>query len=181
VAVADLADDDAARRAAWQQYADAVAQRLANVEPLYENGIRGGEAERYYLLLCCALKAEAELAKLNGDRAAELSAVTRGAATAQRLLDAARAAYEAETITVEDFVDAIHRRAAAEQQLARLRPDVLRKHDPQRKQAAELFQLTTKLNAMRLVAVGGNNSGTLHYVTCQYILVRCRMAEKRDR
>ncbi len=180
LAAADLVGGPAARRAAWQQYAEAVRRRLAVVEPLFENGDPGGEAEGYHLLRSCAAKADAALAKADGGGAAELSAVTSGAGAGEMLVEATKTAFEAEMVTVEQYVDAINRRAAAERRLAQLRPDASADHDWQQRQAAALHDLTSKLNALRLVSDGGYDSCKLSYSACQYALVRCRMAEKAE-
>ena len=181
LAAADFATDKPDRRAAWQEYADAVGQRLAAVEKLYEAGVRGGEAEKYWLLKFCAAKGAAELARHGGDQKAELAAVRSGAEAGDTLYEATKVAYEAETVTVDCVVDAINCRAAAERRLAELNPADAEARNWQQRQADTLHLLTVKLYALRMVSDGGYSSDHLYYVASQYMLVRLRMAEKAGR
>ena len=173
------ANGDAAIRAAWQQYADAASGQLAVVEPLYQAGNVGGEAEKYELLRLCAAKAAAALAKLAEGDAAELTAVTTGVATGQALVASTRAAWEAEAVTVDEMVDAIQRLAAARQKLAQLRSAPADGRRWQHDQAQALFDLAAKLRALRMVLDGPPDPSQASYVACQYLIVRSRMLNKK--
>ncbi len=181
VAWAQFTSDPAANRAAWQEYADSVGQRLAVVERLYENGERGGEAEKYLLLKFCSLQAQAELARCDGDKVSLAAAAAACAAAGQELLEATQAAFDAEVVTVDLYVAAINRRAAAERRLAELGQGTAEIRNWQQRQADTLYALTARLNAFRLLSSSGYDFGKLHYVACHYILVRCRMAENSSR
>ena len=65
----------------------------------------GGEAEKLYLLRDCAAAAEVALAHLDRDEVAEASALDRRVENGRLLVEVAKVALDAETITVGEYID----------------------------------------------------------------------------
>ncbi len=109
LAAADLTDSNAARKTAWQQYADAVRDQQKIVESLYKQEQPGVKRKELYVLRDCAAAAEVASAHLDRDEAAEASALERRVESSRLLVEAAKAALDAETITVGEYIDAVGR------------------------------------------------------------------------
>lgn len=92
-------------REATEQYQSLTAMTRA----LYDDGMRGGEAERWALVQIDLALSEVGLANLLHNRDTERSALKEAASLAKDVREAAESAYSAGSITVSDLLQAFRR------------------------------------------------------------------------
>src|SRR5262249_25735118 len=152
---------------------DALQACETRIRPLFDEGARGGEAEKLYWLTARVAETNGLIAAQDNDRASEIAAWQSAATQAKLASDATKAAWDAEVCTAAAPVKAINFSASTRQRYAALTNDESAHAVAQRDQEHKLFDMSRMHYSLFCCSSMGLAPDRLLYPIAHYVLARC--------